>query len=880
MDNKDFEKVSIALRDGTLNNPELIDSLNSLGENKSLPVVLDAMFHKIANTDHDFNSNKLPVNTSDLPEIYRELVKQTTSYLQTKIDNDDIERIDHQLYTNLNYNLGNLVVRPSEIAPLIYDDALKTVLIVDQLPTQTSEDAYNVLEGFKHKTPFLDLEDVAKSLNEKLADFDASSNSEDVQKIISLSQKQRAFKDAQEDDGDFQGNVVNYNEYKPLIDSNEKKLNEFLDKAESQKNRDVENSNFIKLFDEIEKGSYEEEVIRMTDSIKNSQKVFDRRLQESLSRDEIENAFDLAQEPTLIISEGPDAAKIQAKRKKELEDLDILTEIRDWDAKFQETLRALNSRELRTFDKLRKKAQIGDPNGGLLNTAKLLGESIVVLNELGNADKTLLNVSPLTGTMRLGRDTPPDSESGIGALKLAALNARRKGWDKVYLNHPGKDHEAIPFIKAAIRAMVIEGEYELDQIKVPKRFQKLIENYRLENPELSLSSGNDVKNKEEYVSASELNKEVINSPENNQPANQSGPAPIVPPVDASATNTDQSPKPDLPASEQAPSENSADELVPDAPKVDGVPKVIEENSNKKNNNVSDLSEIPHDAINVKGQPALPDYMKDNDMQDFMHDDNFMNSFVPDNVADEPVDLDASAKAKAMQLFQHSRKLSESGAGYVHQPIFDVVQDLIKESKSEYWASIGSLSTKDTPLAAAIQDISRDYIESSLFSPKNSELVIKKLNSDSGNKLETLFEKNMGRELTNEESQVLKKHSAKISEYLDGFVNKGEYSLVVIDANGMRNIKDSPEKLDDFINTAEMKRTSDRNILESIGKYSELKKEGKELFEIYDNLNLDNLTSAGLQIQERREYEQQKSFASEPSDTNNKNSNNSSRKMRP
>lgn len=868
MDNKDFEKVSIALRNGELNNAELIDSLDSLGENKSLPVVLDAMFHKIANTDHDFNSNKLPVNTSELPAIYRELVKQTTAYLQSKVDSDDIERIDHQLYTNLNYNLGNLVVRPSEIEPLINDSVLKSVLIVDQLPNQVSEDAYRTLDGFKHKTPFLDLEDVAKSLSEKLADFDASSTNDDIQKIVSLSQKQRAFKDAQTEDGDFQGNVINYQEYKPLIDANEKLLNELADRAEIQKSR-VDSSSLIKLFDEIEKASYEDGIISMKESIKNSQKVFDRRLQESISRDEIENAFNQSQEPTLIISEGPDAAKIQAKRKKELDDLEIREEIRDWDAKFQETLRALNSREMRTFDKLRKKVQVNDPNGGLLNTAKLLGESIVVLNELGNADRTLLNVSPLTGTMRLGRDTPVDSENGAAALKLAALNARRKGWDKVYLNHPGRDNEAIPFIKAAIHAMVIEGEYELDQIKVPKRFQQLIENYKLMNPKLSISSGNDIKDKEEYISASELNKEVIDTPVDQAPSE----APVGPTNTNANTNETKS--------EQAPSETNTDELVPNDKAPENKAPDVKADAEKTADKTQDLSDIPDEAINVKGQPALPDYMKDDDMQDYMADDNFMNDYTPENVADEVVDLDANAKSKAMQLFQHSRKLSETGAGYVHQPIFDLVQDLIKENKTEYWSSIASLSTKDTPLATAIQDISKDYIELSLFSPKLSQLVMKKLNSESENKLEVLFEKNMGRELTSEESLVLKNHSSKISEYLDAFVNKGEYNLVVIDSNGMRNIKNSPEKLEDFINTAEMKRTSDRNTLESIGKYSELKKEGKELFEIYDKLNLDNLTSAGFQIMEKRDYDQQKSFASEqePSEQTNKN-NGSNRKIRP
>ena len=150
--------------------------------------------------------------------------------------------------------------------------------------------------------------------------------------------------------------------------------------------------------------------------------------------------------------------------------------------------------------------------------------------------------------------------------------------------------------------------------------------------------------------------------------------------------------------------------------------------------------------------------------------------------------------------------------------------------------------------------------------ENHKLRIEAI-TDEANTLETIFAKNMGRELTTEEQKVLKEHSTKIAEYLDSFVNKGEYSLVIIDDSGMRSIKNSPEKIEDFINTAELKKTNDRNTLESINIYSEAKKEGLELFQIYDKLNLTDLTNAGCTILERMKYEEYKKLNSDTNEDN-------------
>jgi hypothetical protein len=60
------------------------------------------------------------------------------------------------------------------------------------MPTQLVELSYKrIMDDFKHKTPFLDLEDVVKTLNEKLSDFDASSTNDDIQNNFAHSKTNR-----------------------------------------------------------------------------------------------------------------------------------------------------------------------------------------------------------------------------------------------------------------------------------------------------------------------------------------------------------------------------------------------------------------------------------------------------------------------------------------------------------------------------------------------------------------------------------------------------------------------------------------------------------------------------------------------------------------
>lgn len=839
MDNKDFTKISTALRSGTLDTPEVLESLESFGEEPNIAVVLDAMYHKIANTDHSPENNRLPITAFELKNVFRNLIDQTNSYLKDKIDADAIQREDHQLYTTLNYNLGNLVVRPIDVQPLIYDADLKGVLVQDDIATSYGVESVKVLNEFKTKTEYLDLEDIAKTLSEKLKDFDASASDKDISDIIELSQKQRAFKEAKLD-GE---NIVNYSDYEDVINSNEKIITEFAERGELHKIRSLddeeEDTSFSKLSEELEKASYEQGFAKILEQIKNGNKIYDRRIAEALLRDEIEDAFSQAQEPTLIIQEGPDAPKITSKNVKNNQPQDGLIDYIDWEEKYQEYLKAINLRELSTIDKTKQKLNFLDPNGGPLKTMKLLGQSVVSLNELGNADKTYLNVSPLTGTMRLGRDVMPQSEDGTKAFRLAALNARRKGWNTVYLNHTGKDAEAIPFIKEAIRAMVIEGQYDLDQIKVPKRFQKLIENYKRDNPEFTISDGLK-ENKEEFISASELNKESID-------------VPVAPLQTAPSTSTPDEPND---ASESVP-----DNVTPPSNDADNTAPANAEPKNGSNvNNSSNVdSDIDSSVTNVKGQEVpnldMPEDYSDYDTSniDFGNDNDSLY-----NNTDVPV---VSSVDKAVEFYQFSPTLSDLTGGFTHKPIFDMVADLIKGNEQGYWKTTFSLKSDDSSLANAVQSLTKDFLEQGLISPKGGSDLSSLIKNEKLGKIEKTFAKHLDRELTAQEKSVIKEHAPKIAEYLENFSNKGEHEIVVFTPNGMESFKNNSDKFEEVVANADFKRSADRKFQSEIAKYSTLKLKGEELFAIYDNIDLDHMTKAGCKVPENSAYKEQKVFDS-------------------
>lgn len=162
---------------------------------------------------------------------------------------------------------------------------------------------------------------------------------------------------------------------------------------------------------------------------------------------------------------------LKNKNKRDAEDLDLSSV--DWEKKYRDYLLSVNNIEVMSSgDKFKKRF---GSHGFAPNTASLFGDSVVLLDKYGDPQRTLWNVSGLTGTMRLSRDIDYSDPNVVGqAFTIAALNARRNKWSTVYLNHPGPDAEAKQFLESSITAMVDIGNYSFDEIKVPRKFQHVL----------------------------------------------------------------------------------------------------------------------------------------------------------------------------------------------------------------------------------------------------------------------------------------------------------------------------------------------------------------------------------------------------------------------
>lgn len=162
------------------------------------------------------------------------------------------------------------------------------------------------------------------------------------------------------------------------------------------------------------------------------------------------------------------------KNKKNSGKIDV--EAIEWEKKYQDYLRKVSNYPVKIMSSSEKFTTRFAAHGFAPKTASLFGDSIVVTDKYGDPTHTLWNVSPLTGTMRLSRDVNyHDPEMAQKAFAIAALNARRQGWDSVFLNHPGPDQEAKNFMEQSIRAMVEVGNYSFDQIEVPRKYKHILE---------------------------------------------------------------------------------------------------------------------------------------------------------------------------------------------------------------------------------------------------------------------------------------------------------------------------------------------------------------------------------------------------------------------
>lgn len=231
-----------------------------------------------------------------------------------------------------------------------------------------------------------------------------------------------------------------------------------------------------------------------------------------------------------------EALKEQAEKKAAQKEYDLML---TWEEKYNKYIRdTVNVRVMTTGDKFKKKFA---HHGFAPATANLFGDSIVTCDKFGDPTATLWNISPLTGSMKLSRDVRYDDPStGQQAFVIAALNARRQGWDKVFLNHPGPDNEAKLFIEHSVKAMINFGDYSFEQIKVPRRYQHVLD--FVIKSELTGSIKNDEKVSEELRNAAAVNPEKLdaNANSNDNPADSAA-RPTAPTDESSPANA---PKPD------------------------------------------------------------------------------------------------------------------------------------------------------------------------------------------------------------------------------------------------------------------------------------------------------------------------------------------------
>lgn len=145
-----------------------------------------------------------------------------------------------------------------------------------------------------------------------------------------------------------------------------------------------------------------------------------------------------------------------------------------WEERYNDYLKKLNSVKIMTSgEKFKKRFAL---HGFAPETSNVFGDSIVHCDKYGSPESTIWNISPLTGTMKLSRDMRYNDPSACQqAFAIAALNARRQGWDTIFLNHPGPDQEAKLFIEHSFNAMVEFGDYSFDAISVPKRYQYVLD---------------------------------------------------------------------------------------------------------------------------------------------------------------------------------------------------------------------------------------------------------------------------------------------------------------------------------------------------------------------------------------------------------------------
>lgn len=264
----------------------------------------------------------------------------------------------------------------------------------------------------------------------------------------------------------------------------------------------------------------------------------------------------------------PDQKQILENKEKQ-----IRVEGIDWQERYKKYMDSQSDSFviLSTSDKLKAKFS----NGFSPRNDTLFGTTIANVDAYGDPQESLLRLSPLTNAIRVSKEfdySNPQLTSQI--FTMSALKARANGWSEIHLTHPGPDAKAKMFLENAIKAMVDVGEYDLDAIFVPKRYQHVLDKFKNDLGQIQDFS----LDPNEMVAASELlsDEPAVDAPDAPEAGEPAVDAPDAPEVGEPAVDEPDEPEVAAPsalaAAALAASEPSALAAAapesPDAPEFD------------------------------------------------------------------------------------------------------------------------------------------------------------------------------------------------------------------------------------------------------------------------------------------------------------------------
>ena len=203
----------------------------------------------------------------------------------------------------------------------------------------------------------------------------------------------------------------------------------------------------------------------------------------------------------------------------------------DWVKRYNDYLNSLGDEVMIMSSGEKMKEKLRGQNGFSPMNARLFGDSIVTIDKYGHAQDTVFNMAPNGSSMTLSKSfSYADPKQTEKMFHLAALKARSSGWEKIYLSHPGPNANAELFLERSINSM-LDVDYNLSAINVPKKYQYVLDKIKLERPEISQEARRDV----EYAN--------INTPEDPEADSLEAEEPV---LDNPELEADE---PDLPAEE-------------------------------------------------------------------------------------------------------------------------------------------------------------------------------------------------------------------------------------------------------------------------------------------------------------------------------------------